>query len=222
MYSPGIPWHVLNVSTLAEPSQSLSQWLCALQQQDSPAGGWAQGRLRSAGGQVLPPELREEHSLSWAQHKTKPNHTKTRASGLQTSHEQVREACGRGLSRGCALLSIQAAPPQCLPLPLPAVCLSRELCPCVWAGSAGAGTAPPIPPGHCLLCLCLALWELSNSPALGQDGLAELLFRVGSLGMFLPGETAPKPFTRGHVKPQPSLTLPSPHLHRAAWPTSPA
>lgn len=126
MYSPGIPWHVLNVSTLAEPSQSLSQWLCALQQQDSPAGGWAQGRLRSAGGQVLPPDLRKEHSLSCAQHKTKPNHTKTRASGLQTSHEQVREACGRGLSRGCALVSIQAAPPQCLPLPLPAVCLSRE------------------------------------------------------------------------------------------------
>lgn len=74
MYSPGIPWHVLDVSTLAQPSQSLSHWLCALQPQDSPAGGWAQGRLRSAGGQVLPPELRKGHSM-----KPNQNQTKTRA-----------------------------------------------------------------------------------------------------------------------------------------------
>lgn len=64
MYSPGIPWHVLDVSTLAQPSQFLPHWLCALQQQDSLAGGWAQDRLSSAGGQVLPPELRKGHSLS--------------------------------------------------------------------------------------------------------------------------------------------------------------
>lgn len=43
----------------------------------------------------------------------------------------MAEVCPAG-----ALLSVQAAPPQCLPLPLPAVCLSRELCLCVGAGSA--------------------------------------------------------------------------------------
>lgn len=203
MYAPGIPWQVLDVSTLAQPSQCLSHWLCALQQRDSPAGGWAQGRLRSAGGQVLSPELRKEHSLSWAQRKTKPNHTKTRAEPVADKSRTGKGDIGRGLSRGCfALRAGSAFPSRCL------LCVCPESSIRVLGqGVPGAGTAPPSPPGHCHACAWL-FGDCQILPTLGWDGLEELFFGVGSSGMFLPGETALQPFQHGHVKPQPSLTLP--------------
>lgn len=84
---------------------------------------------------------------------------------MQTSHEQVREACGRGLSRGCfALPAGSAFPSRCL------LCV----CPCVGAGSArgrNSSSHPSTAVCCAVLCLCLALWELSNSLTLGEDGL---------------------------------------------------
>lgn len=77
----------------------------------------------------------------------------------------------------CPAGALLSAPPQCLPLSLPAMCLSVSSGCVLGQGVPGAGTAPPIPPGHCLSCLCLDLWELSNSPMLGRGGLAELLLR---------------------------------------------
>lgn len=65
----------------------------------------------------------------------------------------------------CPAGALLSAPPQCLPLSLPAMCLSVSSGCVLGQGVPGAGTAPPIPPGHCLSCLCLDLWELSNSPA---------------------------------------------------------
>lgn len=62
-----------------------------------------------------------------------------------------------------------AFPSRCL------LCVCPESSVCVLGqGVPGAGTAPPIPPGHCLSCL--ALWELSNSPSLrwGWFGRAAL------------------------------------------------
>lgn len=143
MYAPGIPWQVLDVSTLAQPSQCLSHWLCALQQRDSPAGGWAQGRLRSAGGQVLPPELRKEHSLSWAQRKTKPNHTKTRAEPVADKSRTGKGDIGRGLSRGCFALRAGSASP--VPSPPAACCVSvqRTLSVCWGRECQGQGLLLP-------------------------------------------------------------------------------
>lgn len=146
MYAPGIPWQVLDVSTLAQPSQCLSHWLCALQQRDSPAGGWEQGRLRSTGGQVLPPELRKEHSLSWAQRKTKPNHTKTRAEPVADKSRTGKGDIGRGLSRGCFALRAGSASP--VPSPPAACCVSvqRALSVCWGRECQGQGLLLPALP----------------------------------------------------------------------------
>lgn len=64
----------------------------------------------------------------------------------------MAEVCPAG-----ALLSLQAAPPRCLPLPLPAVCV----CPCVGAGSArGRNSSSHPSTAVCFACACA--WLFGN------------------------------------------------------------
>lgn len=103
-----------------------------------------------------------------------------------------------------ALLSMQVVLPHRYPLLLPAVCLSRELCPCVRVGSAwGRGCSHH--PSMALSCLCAVL-RGSNHPTvpITQRGWVS---GGGSSGRAAPQSDVTQPFQRGHTKPQPSLTL---------------